>query len=283
MFPRPIQESSKSRQLMYKVALPISLFVWLLPMIAIVATAGRSLHDINYGNYWGIPSEWAFIDNFGEVFGSSPILVYLLNSVIITVPSIIGALFLSTLAGAGLALYKFKGRFLLFALFIAGNFVPFQILMIPVRQLTLDLGIYDSYLAVILFQIAFQTGFCTFFMRNFIADLPFELVESARSEGVSEWKILIHVVIPLVRPALAALAVLQFTFIWNDFFWPLILIQSDALRPITLGLTTLKGQYISSFNLLAAGSLIAALPPVMMFFAMQRHFIAGLTLGASKG
>jgi multiple sugar transport system permease protein len=187
------------------------------------------------------------------------------------------------LAGAGLALYKFRGRFLILALFIAGNFVPFQILMIPVRQLTLDLGVYDTYWGVILFQIAFQTGFCTFFMRNFIADLPFELVEAARAEGVSEWNILIHIIVPLVRPALAALAVLQFTFIWNDFFWPLILIQSDELRPITLGLTTLKGQYISSFNLLAAGSLIAALPPVMMFFAMQRHFIAGLTLGASKG
>lgn len=283
MFPRPIQEMSRSRQVMYKVALPISLIIWLLPMIAIVATAGRSLHDINYGNYWGVPSEWAFIDNFMQVFGSSSILTYLLNSVIITVPSIIGALVLSTLAGAGLALYKFKGSFVIFALFIAGNFVPFQILMIPVRQLTIDLGIYDSYTAVILFQIAFQTGFCTFFMRNFIAELPFELVESARSEGVSEWNILIHVIIPLVRPALAALAVLQFTFIWNDFFWPLILIQSDELRPITLGLTVLKGQYISSVNLLAAGSLIAALPPVMMFFAMQRHFIAGLTLGASKG
>jgi multiple sugar transport system permease protein len=283
MFPRPIQETSRRRQMIYKVALPISLIIWLLPMIAIVATAGRSLSDLNAGNYWGIPSEWAFIDNFNAVFGSSSVGIYLLNSVIITLPSIVGALFLSTLAGAGLALYKFRGRFVILALFIAGNFVPFQILMIPVRQLTIDIGIYDTYWGVILFQIAFQTGFCTFFMRNFIADLPFELVEAARAEGVGEWKILIHVIVPLVRPALAALAVLQFTFIWNDFFWPLILIQSDELRPITLGLTVLKGQYISSFNLLAAGSLIAALPPVMMFFAMQRHFIAGLTLGASKG
>ncbi len=283
MFPRPIQELSLTKQRLYKIALPLSLLIWLLPMIAIVATAGRSLSDINFGNYWGMPTEWAFVANFTAVFDSSPILIYLMNSFIITVPAIIGALFLSTLAGAGLALYKFKFRFFIFALFIAGNFVPFQILMMPVRQLTLDLGIYDTYWGVILFQIAFQTGFCTFFMRNFIAELPFELVESARSEGVSEWKILIHVIVPLLRPALAALAVLQFTFIWNDFFWPLILIQSDELRPVTLGLTTLKGQFISSFNLLAAGSLIAALPPVMMFFAMQRHFIAGLTLGASKG
>lgn len=283
MFPRPIQDTSRRRQLIYKVALPISLVIWLLPMIAIMSTAGRSLSDLNRGNYWGVPSEWAFVDNFSAVFGSSSIGVYLLNSVIITLPSIAGALFLSTLAGAGLALYRFRGRFLILALFIAGNFVPFQILMIPVRQLTLDLDIYDTYWGVILFQIAFQTGFCTFFMRNFIAELPFELVEAARAEGVGEWKILIHIIVPLVRPALAALAVLQFTFIWNDFFWPLILIQSDELRPITLGLTVLKGQYISSFNLLAAGSLIAALPPVIMFFAMQRHFIAGLTLGASKG
>jgi multiple sugar transport system permease protein len=283
MFPRPIQDQSRRRQILYKIALPISLIIWLLPMIAIIATAGRSLSDLNRGNYWGIPSEWAFVDNFSAVFGSSSIGTYLVNSVIITLPSIAGALFLSTLAGAGLALYKFRGRFVILALFIAGNFVPFQILMIPVRQLTLDLGIYDTYWSVILFQIAFQTGFCTFFMRNFIAELPFELVEAARAEGVGEWKILIHIIVPLVRPALAALAVLQFTFIWNDFFWPLILIQSDELRPITLGLTVLKGQYISSFNLLAAGSLIAALPPVMMFFAMQRHFIAGLTLGASKG
>lgn len=283
MFPRPIQDQSRRRQILYKIALPISLVVWLLPMIAIIGTAGRSLSDLNRGNYWGIPSEWAFVDNFSAVFGSSSIGTYLVNSVIITLPSIVGALFLSTLAGAGLALYKFRGRFLLLACFIAGNFVPFQILMIPVRQLTLDFGIYDTYWGVILFQIAFQTGFCTFFMRNFIAELPFELVEAARAEGVGEWKILIHVIVPLVRPALAALAVLQFSFIWNDFFWPLILIQSDELRPITLGLTVLKGQYISSFNLLAAGSLIAALPPVMMFFAMQRHFIAGLTLGASKG
>jgi multiple sugar transport system permease protein len=144
MFPRPIQDQSLARQRLYKIALPISLIVWLLPMIAIVATAGRSLSDINYGNYWGVPTKWAFVDNFTAVFDSSPILIYLMNSFIITVPAIIGALFLSTLAGAGLALYKFKFRFFIFALFIAGNFVPFQILMMPVRQLTLDLGIFCS-------------------------------------------------------------------------------------------------------------------------------------------
>jgi len=171
----------------------------------------------------------------------------------------------------------------MFATFIAGNFVPFQILMIPVRDLTIGMGLYDTATGLIIFHIAFQTGFCTLFMRNFIVGLPDELIEAARVEGVSEWKIFWYVVLPLVRPALAALSVLIFTFIWNDYFWALVLVQSDEVRPITAGISALKGQWMASWQLIAAGSIVAALPPVILFFAMQRHFIAGLTLGATKG
>jgi len=109
------------------------------------------------------------------------------------------------------------------------------------------------------------------------------LIEAARVEGVSEWQIFWHIVLPLVRPALAALSVLIFTFIWNDYFWALVLVQSDEVRPITAGISALKGQWMASWQLIAAGSIVAALPPVILFFAMQKHFIAGLTLGATKG
>ncbi len=155
--------------------------------------------------------------------------------------------------------------------------------MIPVRNLTISMGMYDTVWALILFHIAFQAGFCTLFMRNFIKALPHELIEAARVEGASEFKIFFHVVLPLVRPAMAALAVLIFTFIWNDYFWALTLVQSDDVRPITVGLTALKGQWVASWQLISAGSIVAALPPVVMFFTMQKHFIAGLTLGATKG
>jgi multiple sugar transport system permease protein len=283
MFPTPIEKRSLPFNVSYRVAVWISLVLWLLPLVAVMLTSARSSADINAGNYWGIPSEWMLFENYTTVFTETPMLRYLINSLIITLPAVFGAVALSTLAGYALAKFKFRGNIALFAAFIAGNFVPFQILMIPVRDLTISMGLYDTASGLILFHIAFQTGFCTLFMRNFIVGLPDELIEAARVEGVSEWQIFWHVVLPLVRPALAALSVLVFTFIWNDYFWALVLVQSDEVRPITAGISALKGQWMASWQLIAAGSVIAALPPVILFFAMQKHFIAGLTLGATKG
>jgi multiple sugar transport system permease protein len=283
MFPTPIEKKSLPFNMTYRVAIWVALFLWLLPLIAVLMTSARSVADINAGNYWGIPSEWMLFENYTLVFTETPMLRYLLNSILITLPAVFGAVALSTLAGYALAKFKFRGSLALFAAFIAGNFVPFQILMIPVRDLTIGMGLYDTASGLILFHIAFQTGFCTLFMRNFIMGLPDELIEAARVEGVSELKIFWHIVLPLVRPALAALSVLIFTFIWNDYFWALVLVQSDEVRPITAGISALKGQWLASWQLIAAGSIVAALPPVILFFAMQRHFIAGLTLGATKG
>ncbi|GAB4557241.1 MAG: carbohydrate ABC transporter permease [Haliangiales bacterium] len=283
MFPRPIKDASAATRGLYYVAIPIALIVWLLPLIAIFLTSARSLADINQGNYWGLPTSWQLWDNYSGVFASSPMGRYLLNSVIITVPTALGAVALSTLSGFAFAVYRFRGNVLLFAMFVAGNFIPVQILMIPVRDLAVDLGMYDSYWALISFHIAFQSGFCTLFMRNFIAALPRELIEAARIDGSSELRLFFHIVIPLMRPALAALCVLVFTFVWNDYFWALVLVQSDEVRPVTVGLGTLKGQWVSSWQLISAGSIIAALPPVALFFVMQKHFVAGLTLGATKG
>ena len=134
----------------------------------------------------------------------------MLNTVIITLPAVAGAITLATLAGFALAKYRFRGNLLLFCMFVGGNFVPFQILMVPVRNMTVRLGLYDTYWALILFHLAFQTGFCTLFMRNFISTLPEALSESARVEGANEFRIFWSIILPLMRPALAALAVLIF-------------------------------------------------------------------------
>lgn len=283
MFPQPIQKSGKFANISYRIAVPIALLLWLLPLAAVLLTSVRSIEDINNGNYWGWPTSFNLIQNYTEVFTSTAMGQYLINSLVISIPAALGAVTLSTLAGYGLSKFNFKGNTLLFAAFIAGNFVPFQILMIPVRDFSLATGMYDTYWALIVFHIAFQTGFCTLFMRNFITGIPDALIEAARVEGVSEWKIFWHVVLPLMRPALAALSVLVFTFIWNDYFWALVLVQSDTVRPVTAGLSSLQGQWLASWQLLSAGAVIAALPPVILFFTMQKHFIAGLTLGATKG
>lgn len=283
MFPTPIQKAGVLSRMTYRIALPVSLVIWLIPLIGVMLTALRGAGDITMGNLWGLPSEWLFFGNLTAVFTNTPMALFLLNSLKITVPTMLGAVALSCMTGFALAAYKFKGNLLLFFLFVAGNFVPFQILMIPVRDLTFQLGLYDTVTGLVMFHVAFQTGFCTLFMRNFIKALPHELLEAARIDGASEFKIFWKIVMPLTRPAIAALCVLIFTFIWNDYFWATVLIQGNHAMPVTAGLKSLNGQWISAYHLIATGSLVAALPPVLIFFAMQKHFIAGLTLGASKG
>ena len=282
MFPEPIQKAPFIARGSYRIILYVTLIVLMLPLAGVFLTSFHSLADINSGNYWGWPTEFALVENYTQVFTVTPMIQYFLNSLVITIPTVLGTLFLSSLAGYSLAKHRFRGNFLIFALFIAGNFVPAQILMIPVRNLTLNLGVYDTKLALILFHTSFQIGFCTFFLRGFIKELPHELVESARIEGASEFRVYWNIILPLVLPALAALAVLEFTFIWNDYFWALVLVQGDEARPVTLGIQALRGRWTASWHLISAGSIVAALPPVVLFFMLQKHFITGLTLGAIK-
>jgi multiple sugar transport system permease protein len=281
MFPRPIQKAPVAAQWVYTFALPVTLLIWLFPLLGVALTSLRPASDLAQGNYFGMPSGIAW-ENYVYIFTETPIGQYMLNSLWVTIPTVIGAVGLSLMTGFALAVYGFRANILVFFMFVAGNFVPFQILMVPVRDMTLQLGMYDTWYGLALFHIAFQTGFCTLFMRNFIKALPYELIEAARVEGVTEWRIFWYIVLPLMRPAIAALSVLVFTFIWNDFFWATVLTQGVDSQPITAGLSSLNGQWIAQWHLVSAGSILAALPPVAMFFLMQKHFIAGLTLGAVK-
>ena len=282
MFPTPIEKRSKGTQIAYQTMVPVALILWLLPLIAVASFSVRPLADFTNGNYWGMQSTFEFLTNYGRVLYNSDMPRYMMSSVLMTVPIDIGAVALSCMTGFALGIYRFKGNLLIFFMFIAGNFVPFQILMVPVRDLTVSVGLYDTKLGLIMFHIAFQTGFCTLFMRNFIRALPFELIEAARVEGVAEWRIFWFVVLPLMRPAIAALSVLIFTFIWNDYFWAIVLTQGPDAQPVTAGITSFNSQYVAQYHLMSAGSIVAAVPPVVMFFMMQKHFIAGLTLGAVK-
>ncbi|MEM1360614.1 MAG: carbohydrate ABC transporter permease [Pseudomonadota bacterium] len=282
MFPAPIAKSTPSVRVGYQTLLPLALILWLLPLIAVAVFSIKPDADFAQGNYWGWPSSFEGLTNYGLVFAGSDMPRYLLNSVFITVPTVIGAVALSCLTGFALGVYRFRGNLLIFFMFIAGNFVPFQILMVPVRDLTLQMGLYNTKMGLVLFHVAFQTGFCTLFMRNFIRALPHELIEAARVEGVAEWRIFWYIVLPLMKPAIAALSVLIFTFIWNDYFWAIVLTQGVESQPVTAGITSFNAQYRAAYNLMSAGSIVAALPPVAMFFLMQKHFIAGLTLGAVK-
>jgi multiple sugar transport system permease protein len=283
MYPRPIPEDARIKRALYIGGVALVVALWLLPLIAVMLTSIRSNEELMAGNYWGWPQKFSLIENYTAVFEQTAMLRFFLNSLLITIPAVIGVLILSTLTGFVLSRYPFRGSNLIFALFVGGNFLPAQVMMIPVRDLMVRLGLYDTIYALIIFHIAFQTGFATLFMRNFIAALPGELFQAARAEGASPAQILRHVVVPLVRPALAALAILTFTFIWNDYFWAIVLTQSDAVKPVTAGLNNLRGEWTSAWNIVSAATIFVALPPVVMFFLMQKHFISGLTMGAVKG
>jgi multiple sugar transport system permease protein len=143
--------------------------------------------------------------------------------------------------------------------------------------------VYDSYIGIILIHVAFQVGFCTFVLSNYMKTIPSTLNEAARVDGAGVVRQFFGIILPLTRPALAALATLEFTWIYNDFLWAVVLMQSGEKRPITSALANLEGVYFTDNNLIAAGAMLAALPTLVVFAVLSRHFVSGLTLGASKG
>ena len=191
------------------------------------------------------------------------------------------------------ARFSFKGNLALLMLFTAGNLLPQQVIITPLYRLYKSIPLplvmsdsgtlFDSFWGIILIHIAFQTGFCTFVLSNYMKTLPQELTEAARVDGASAWRQYWQITLPLCRAPIAALATLEFTWIYNDFFWALVLMVTGDKRPITSSLNNLQGQFFRDNNLIAAGSLMVALPTVAVYFLLQKQFIGGLTLGATKG
>lgn len=263
------------------VFLTLLALLWLLPLFAALMTSVRTMDDISINGFWSVPRELVFT-NYAEAWVEARVSRYLANSFIITIPSLIGMLFLSSLSAFALARYKFRGNLLIYFMYVAGTMLPFQILLLPVFRLTNTLGIYNTYWALIFIHVAFQLGFCTFVLRNFMRTVPSEIFEAARVDGCSEFRQYWRIMLPLSMPSLAALATLEFTWVFNDYLWAIILLQADSLRPVTAGLATLRGQYTTNWPVITAGALLATLPTIIVFVFLQRYFIQGLTLGSGK-
>jgi multiple sugar transport system permease protein len=256
--------------------------LWLIPIATAIITSIRTNDDIITRGFLAIPNALS-LQSYAAAWQRGGLAHYLPNSFIITIPSLIATLFLSSLSAYALSRFRFPGNRIILFIYVAGMMLPFQILLLPVFRLTDALHLYNTYWAVIVFHTAFQLGFCTFVLRNYMRTIPGEILESARIDGCSEFRIYSQIMMPLTLPALAAVATLEFTWIFNDFLWALILIQNDALKPVTTGLAALQGQYIMDWTVIVAGSLLATLPTVVVFLLLQRYFVAGLTLGATKG
>jgi multiple sugar transport system permease protein len=273
--------SSPWRVLGYAVLVIITL-LWLVPVFSALITAFRTNDDILMNGFWSLPRQLV-LDSFKDAWERGGLSRYLPNSFIITLPALALTLLLSSLSAYALARFRFRGNRLVFFLYVGGMMLPFQVLLLPVFRLTDALGLYDTYWGLIAFHTAFQLGFCTFLLRNYMRTVPGEILEAARMDGCNEFRAWWQIMMPLTLPAIAAVATLEFTWIFNDYLWAIVLLRSDNLKPVTAGLAALQGQYVMDWTVITAGALLATVPTVLVFIFLQRYFIEGLTLGATKG
>jgi multiple sugar transport system permease protein len=265
--------------------------VWLFPVLYAVL---GSLRDYDYTSKHGYFSFGGFtLQNYKDAWAQANFSHTMLNSAYITVPAVVLTLFLSCCIAFVVARFSFKLNLFLLGLFTAANLLPPQSLLIPVYRMFRAIEVpfwfsesgtlLNSYWGLIAVNVAFQTGFCAFVLSNYMKTLPRELYESAVVDGASVLRQFFQITLPLCRPPLAALATLEVTWIYNEFFWATVLLQSGDKFPVTSSLNNLRGQFFTDNNLVAAGSVVIALPTLIIFFLLQKQFVAGLTLGATKG
>ncbi|WP_084701101.1 carbohydrate ABC transporter permease [Cryptosporangium arvum] len=272
--------------------LTVTAFLWLVPLVWTIYTSLRPEKDTQKYGYLSVGGSFNF-ENYSNAWNQGGFSKYFLNSAIITVPAVILTLTFAAMVAFAVSRFKWKFNVTLLILFTAGNLLPPQILAAPLFQLykhfELPYSVSDSgsllntYYGVIAANIAFQVGFCTFVLSNYMKALPGELTEAAMVDGASVWTQFWKIILPLCRPALAALGTLVVIWIYNDFFWALLFIQTGDRLPVTTGINNLFGQYAQNDNLIAAGALLTAIPVLAIYVALQRQFVAGLTLGGSKG
>ncbi|MBM7553145.1 carbohydrate ABC transporter permease [Thalassobacillus pellis] len=203
------------------------------------------------------------------------------NSLAISAITIVLSLFFSSMVGYALALYDFKGRTFFFTLVLFILMVPFEILMLPLFQLMITMQLVNTYTAVILPAVV--APIAVFFFRQYALGLPKELMDAARIDGSTEYGIFFRIMLPLMTPSLAAMAILQGLGSWNNFLWPLVVLRSNDMFTLPIGLATLLTPYGNNYDLLIAGSVMTIVPIIILFIFFQRYFVAGLTVGGVKG
>jgi multiple sugar transport system permease protein len=270
--------------------------VWLVPIIGALYSSFRRYDDTQSNGVFSLPDALTF-DNYRTAWGSGDqgMFGYFKNTMFIVLPALVLILLLSSFIAFAISRFSWRLNVPLLLLFTAANLLPVQTIFyplftifdwIPVPGFLDEAGsgsLKGTKLSIIVIHVAFQMGFCTFVMSNYMKTIPKELGEAAMVDGAGVWRQYWQVIMPLCRPVLAALATLEFTWLYNDFFWARVLLTQADQWPITSAISNLSGQYFTDDNLVAAGSMIICIPTLAVYIALQKQFISGLTLGANKG
>jgi multiple sugar transport system permease protein len=267
------------------------LVIYAAPIIGVALTSLQSNAEIAARGVWHLPEDPS-LDNFFDVWQNTATPRYLLNSFLVTIPATFFSILGGVLLGYVFSQFKFPLAELLFLVVIAGMFFPPQAMLIPLFRLfnaPIELfgfqvlpALFDTVFPMIIIHMSLGLAITTLLLRNFMSALPSGLREAAIVDGAGEWSVLFRVILPLLLPALAVLATLQFTWIWNDFLWPLVLTRSEEAKTIMAGINALKGQYNVAWASQAAMAVIASIPTIVIFIVFQRYFISGLTMGSVK-
>lgn len=270
--------TARSRVLLYPL-LALGVVPILLPFVWMLFTSIKPLPEVIHIPPALLPQH-PTLQAYVDIFRQFPFGRYLVNSILVAAMVVTGVLLVSTLAGYAFAKFRFPGRDMLFIVMLASLMVPFQVRMIPLYLMSIRLGLINT-LPGVAFPWLFD-AFGIFLMRQFMLTLPTDLIEAARIDGASEPVIFWRIILPLVRPALAALGIFTLVVNWEEFLWPLIVTNTDAVRTLPVGLQAFSNQYMSNIHWQMAGAVVAAAPLIGAFLLFQRQFIQGIALTGLK-
>jgi raffinose/stachyose/melibiose transport system permease protein len=255
-------------------------FIMLFPILMMALWGFKNTNEI-FGKPFAIP-DFSNLKNFVTILNETNFFGYLLNSMIITGGSIVAILTLGTMAAYGIARYRFPGNVAVYLFFLAGLMVPLKLAIIPLFIQMRDLGLLDTRLGLVVIYTAMGLPSTVFILTGFLRTLPKELEDAARIDGASDARIMWSIMLPLTKPAMVIAAIHNAVPVWNDFFFPLVFIQTDARKTLPQGLTAFMGEYTTNWGVLFAGLTLSALPITIVYILLSRQFIQGMTSGAVK-
>lgn len=275
-----MRHGERGKNAAIQALLILNAFVMLYPLLVMVLSAFKSNAEL-FASPFALPESFAGA-NFARMWSETSFLRYLGNSIAVTAVSVGLIVLFGTMAAYAIARYPFRLSAAVFLFFLSGLMVPLKLAIIPLFIQLNSLGLIDTRLGLVLVYVAMGLPSAVFIMTGFLRTLPGELEESARIEGASELRTMLQVMLPLARPAMVIAAIQNAVPIWNDFFFPLVFISTDALKTLPQGLTVFMGEYNTDWGVLFAGLTLSALPITLVYIALSRQFIAGLTQGAIK-
>lgn len=275
-----------TRAPLHFVVIAISV-VWLLPTVSLLFTSVRNIQDINTSIWWTLllkPHQFT-LENYKQVMQSAGQIGMgqaFLNSVFITVPATIFPIIIGAWAAYAFAWLKFPFRNTIFLILVALQVIPLQMMLIPLLRIFTDLHITGTYAALWLAHTAFGLPLSIYIMRNFMSGIPYDLLESGRMDGAGEVRVFLNIILPLTTPAIAAMAIFQFMWVWNDLLLALVF-AGPTTAPMPVIVRTLVGEYGSGWQYMTSAAFISMALPLVIFFSLQRYFVTGLTAGSVKG